>query len=309
MSNKNKSTDVLVWQQQYNLLFNFIYNLADAGDLKALETLRTVAQLESALIVDNLNDHLNQVLRSIGEMNEAWGEKGITDPRGKQATSDLGFLSNYVMALIEGSDAPCPSCSCIGNMDPLCETCGGSGKLPVIRYVMVDSIPPLDEAGKLSLISTDAAYEFGIWTPWAKVICFDCDTSGKFRKPIPQSLEETNALTRCDHCDKMIQVTTGIAKEHNLALALQEAGLDAHMAQTGGMCSAVGVNLINGNSYMLALEEVDYNKFFISEFDSEGEWIEDSDVRLAVFESQQDAVDFLIASDLVRKRVTCEQKI
>lgn len=100
-------------------------------------------------------------------------------------------------------------------------------------------------------------YEYGIWMPTAVVTCRDChDTevvwSGKKKfegKAKKHPLEERCAVTYCDYCGKDIQLDEAIAKEHNLVKRLQEQGLNAEMAQTGGMNSACEIYLGEPNEH------------------------------------------------------------
>lgn len=95
-------------------------------------------------------------------------------------------------------------------------------------------------------------YEYGIWTPTAMVICYDCheekfDWSGKraiITKHEAEPVQEHNGVTHCDYCGKDIQVYDEIAGEHNLVKRLNEAGVEqAIMDQTGGMNSACTIPL------------------------------------------------------------------
>lgn len=75
-------------------------------------------------------------------------------------------------------------------------------------------------------------YYVGTFTRNANVICRDCANGAKFE------LHPDGAVTTCDRCGAQIQVTKNVAKEHNLIEPLNALGFDAHMEQTGGMCSA-----------------------------------------------------------------------
>ena len=91
----------------------------------------------------------------------------------------------------------------------------------------------------------------GVWTPWAQCLCFDCHTNEKLPRPKteeewrritqPQDLKHINAVTFCDSCGINIQLNKSVAYEHNLVAALQERGVDAVIAQTGGMHSAASI--------------------------------------------------------------------
>jgi hypothetical protein len=85
----------------------------------------------------------------------------------------------------------------------------------------------------------------GVWTPYAAVLCARdanahwLDASARLTGP----RDEHEALTTCDECGVQIAVEAGVAAEHNLMLRLKAAGFNANMHQTGGMCSAAGIDL------------------------------------------------------------------
>ena len=95
-------------------------------------------------------------------------------------------------------------------------------------------------------------YKEGLWTPWAQVICFDHINNQDLPAPLsseeweqvntPQELSEKHGVTCCDRCGEEVQIDKNIANEHNLVKILREEhGVDAYMAQTGGMCSACAI--------------------------------------------------------------------
>jgi len=94
-------------------------------------------------------------------------------------------------------------------------------------------------------------YKKGIWTPWAKVVCYECHGNENLPKPKtdeewerftrPQGLKYGNAVTFCDDCHSPVQLDDSVAMEHNLVEALRQRGFEAHMAQTGGMMSACSI--------------------------------------------------------------------
>ena len=92
----------------------------------------------------------------------------------------------------------------------------------------------------------------GVWTPWAQVLCHGCHGNQgpraledeQFQKMLePRPLQPGNAQTFCDGCGADVQVSRGLAAEHNLVRELREQGIDAAMAQTGGMMSACGIEV------------------------------------------------------------------
>lgn len=94
-------------------------------------------------------------------------------------------------------------------------------------------------------------YKNGLWTPWGQVICFDHIENQELPVPLsaedwksatmPRELSEKNAVTCCDSCKAEVQVARNIANEHNLVQILRDRGIDAYMAQTGGMNSACAI--------------------------------------------------------------------
>lgn len=157
----------------------------------------------------------------------------------------------------------------------------------------------------------------GIWTPTARVICFECHGPVFPRKTYrvgadewlavttPKRLEEDNDITKCDTCECDIQLEEGIAQEHNLVLKLREVGIDAHMEQTGGMCSAACIEKKDGGYYYVtAGVDSDY-QFVMGEYDNEGEWMEDS-ANERQFEELENMFIYIKSLDNVKELETNE---
>lgn len=92
----------------------------------------------------------------------------------------------------------------------------------------------------------------GVWTPWAQVLCHACHGNDGPRTLDeehwqavlrPRDLQQGNARTFCDGCGVDVQVSRGLAAEHNLVRELREQGIDAVMEQTGGMMSACSIEV------------------------------------------------------------------
>ena len=88
----------------------------------------------------------------------------------------------------------------------------------------------------------------GIWTPWAFVWCPECHNkkgSRKFELPTVsmEDAERDGMLTTCDECGRSIFVCDAAGELACLRNALRGHGLVAEMEQTGGMCSALRVEL------------------------------------------------------------------
>ena len=96
-------------------------------------------------------------------------------------------------------------------------------------------------------------YKQGLWTPWARVLCPEdigrenipsAPSDEKWRQwATPAPVGENNAVTFCDGCGNPVQLEQNVAEEHTLVYELRAMGLDAFMAQTGGMNSACMVNI------------------------------------------------------------------
>lgn len=92
----------------------------------------------------------------------------------------------------------------------------------------------------------------GVWTPWAQVLCHGCHGNEgpralepeQFKVMLePRPLQAGNAQTFCDGCGADVQVSRGLAAEHNLVRELREQGIGAVMEQTGGMMSACSIEI------------------------------------------------------------------
>lgn len=97
-----------------------------------------------------------------------------------------------------------------------------------------------------------AEFLSGIWTPWAQVLCHECHGNEgpraledeQYQKMLePRPLQPGNAQTFCDGCGADVQVSRGLAAEHNLVRELRDQGIEAAMAQTGGMMSACSIEV------------------------------------------------------------------
>ena len=96
----------------------------------------------------------------------------------------------------------------------------------------------------------------GIWTPWAELLCYPCHGSEtRPGNPIEgfevkcdlRDSKDSEAKGYCDKCGATIWLDESLAAEQSVIVALKdnELGWDRNqfgMMQTGGMCSAVGVN-------------------------------------------------------------------
>jgi hypothetical protein len=151
----------------------------------------------------------------------------------------------------------------------------------------------------------------GIWTPWALVLCYKChgntfdrgfgdvkvidaETMEKYEALV--SPKEHEALTPCDKCGRHIVLPDSIAVEHNMALELKLAGIDAHLEQTGGMCDALCVQAVDGGYYYMTYNFDGDNGYYLSKFDNESEWLEDFATQTETYEEMLETIKAL--SDL-----------
>jgi hypothetical protein len=129
----------------------------------------------------------------------------------------------------------------------------------------------------------------GLWTPKARVICFDChgntinrgfgnitvlNAAEMEEQNTPVPVKEGKRITTCEKCKRAIQLYKSIAVEHNVMLALREAGIDANMHQTGGMNSACGIDSHNGGYFLITYDWDGDGMFVVGEYDKEGERLE-----------------------------------
>lgn len=127
-------------------------------------------------------------------------------------------------------------------------------------------------------------YALGIWTPSARVLCYDCcgyqssmrtsEEEFNSRKGM-YPLKEENEVTFCDSCGKEIQLFDEVALEHNLVKNLKEKGIDASMYQSGGMCSACWIDLKDGGHILAKGSENEgfYKGYFCERYDNEGDYM------------------------------------
>lgn len=146
----------------------------------------------------------------------------------------------------------------------------------------------------------------GVWTPNARVLCMICHGplfGVRALLPIEHEhrcrpLDATPdgcAVTRCDLCTRRVALTSQIAHEHELVLALREAFAPGQtygssvsavrMEQTGGMCSAAAVYFADWR-YVFVTEREDAPGFnlglYASRDDEEGRNVGAYDTAAAV---------------------------
>jgi len=136
----------------------------------------------------------------------------------------------------------------------------------------------------------------GVWTPWAEVLCVACHDARPGAKRLPMSfqvradqpveqLPHDHATTPCDGCGQLIVVPGNVAREHNLVLALKSQGIQAYLAQTGGMHSAAVVPLPGGDSLRIVESEKNpgTDQFLFSEYEGSGDARDDRNREVVGF--------------------------
>ncbi len=139
---------------------------------------------------------------------------------------------------------------------------------------MTALIPPISSIVELELTP-------GIWTPHGRILCVVCH--GKLYggtldsrsnepidddrfEPVPLDDDDCNNtdIAVCDECGKDVWMVYKIAWEQKIVAALKEKGHDAHMSQTGGMCSAAELILDSdedgGQKYVWITESEDVGR-------------------------------------------------
>jgi hypothetical protein len=141
-----------------------------------------------------------------------------------------------------------------------------------------------------------------IWTPQAQILCAICHNKGhggtwgfgSEEQPLDDAMDQTVGF--CDECGKFIWMPYKMAWEQKIVHALKEKGLDARMAQTGGMCSAAELFLLGdedgGHKYVWITESEDVDTphdaptFMVGFYheQKDGEWDSDSEYTILPFD-------------------------
>ena len=137
---------------------------------------------------------------------------------------------------------------------------------------------------------------FGIWTPDAKVLCYECHgnifsnvkystKTNKFEDVVindeefkkantPESLKNVYSITKCNICNKDIQVYDEVANENNLCYELKNHNIKAYMAQTGGMKSALEIPLANEGFIWVTYDTNGDNDWLLCFYNKDGEYLD-----------------------------------
>ncbi len=125
---------------------------------------------------------------------------------------------------------------------------------------------------------TNQHHPFGIWTPWADILCPYChderaglDASRRKHWPracAPKAHESVRVdvstqdymLGRCDDCNRFVWLDTDIAVEqltarHFTGFVARSQKVKGWMMQTGGMCHAAGVAREGADFYLMVTAE------------------------------------------------------
>lgn len=113
----------------------------------------------------------------------------------------------------------------------------------------------------------------GMWTPHADILCIVCH--GGRLLPRGADYPYPEYLGACDECGEPLLLDRDLAREQTCKVQLQHHGLNAMMSQTGGMCSAVHVDLREREAqtehYLLITSGEESDNFVIGEYTSEDE--------------------------------------
>ena len=113
---------------------------------------------------------------------------------------------------------------------------------------------------------TAQSYPFGVWTPWANILCPACHEglavlSPNLKKRYPRAFSKsapfpifshaqaqqerpnwTSELGQCDDCTCLVWLDSSIAREQWFSRQFKDdERISGYMMQTGGMCSAAGI--------------------------------------------------------------------
>ena len=155
----------------------------------------------------------------------------------------------------------------------------------------------------------------GIWAPNAKILCHEChgnvfsrakynEEEHKFEDLImneeefekaclPKPLDKNRAVTRCNKCNKEIQVYDFVAHENNLCMKLQEKGINAFMSQTGGMNSAVEINTKDEGFIWITYDISGEDEWYLAFYDNEGDYLD----KYFMTQDEKEILDYILNLD------------
>ena len=156
---------------------------------------------------------------------------------------------------------------------------------------------------------------FGIWTPDAKVLCYEChgnvfsktkynEKTNKFEDEILNDeefakaneaveLNERNAVTKCHKCNKDVQVLEETAYENNLYYELKNHNIKSYMSQTGGMNSALEIPLKDDKFALVTYNDNGEDDWYIGFYKEDGDFDDKSFCTL----DKQELLDYILEID------------
>ena len=155
----------------------------------------------------------------------------------------------------------------------------------------------------------------GIWTPDAKILCYECHGNvfpkTKYNEEANESedfvldekefakaneaveLIEWNAVTKCDKCNKDIQLRKEISFENNLSYELKNHNIESYMSQTGGMNSALKIPLKDEKFALVMYNTDGENDWYIGFYNEDGDFDNKSFCTL----DKQELLDYILEID------------
>ena len=144
---------------------------------------------------------------------------------------------------------------------------------------------------------TAQSYPFGVWTPWANILCPACHESmgtEELKRRYPRAFSQTgpfpifshaqaqqerpnwtSELGQCDDCTCLLWMDESIAREQWFARQFKgDERISGFMMQTGGMCSAAGMQDKTKDFYLMVTCEEGILVYAYPEDENAGEWIE-----------------------------------
>ena len=138
----------------------------------------------------------------------------------------------------------------------------------------------------------------GIWTPNAQVLCYEChgdrfpyskynSITEKFEDEIlseeefkdmkePKPIKSGYGVTKCIKCRKDIQLREEVAYENSLTEVLKASNINAYMAQTGGMNSAVEIPTKDNGFIWVTYDTCGEDEWLLGVYDEEGDYLDES---------------------------------
>lgn len=147
----------------------------------------------------------------------------------------------------------------------------------------------------------------GLWTPWSKVLCYDChgpkfasktldETALAIVNDEDQPLDEEHAVTTCELCGCEVQVRDDVAYERNIVASMLKAGIQAEMWQTGGMCAAAAI-LCENDEYIMVTWDAD--GYWVCRYDSEGGMVQND--TETIIQTHDEVITYIASLEGLRR--------